>query len=727
MRANIKLELLSDASPGSGEGLASIIDSDINYDIYGVPFIPSKRLKGVFRDSALDLEKLGLLKNTIKDLFGEMGSIDSSSFRISNGYLLELESIKSFFNKYNDSKDFKSIFNQQSILDYYSYLRSQTSINYETGVAEHNSLRTMRVLKKGLEFIFSLEFDEKYKDDIEKICKITRNFGSSRTRGLGHIKVTLNIENITNISNNADRDNSDFNDNELCRINLKFENLSQLMLVSEVSNKQESDSYISGSLLLGSLAGLFIKNKNLKDAHENKLFKELFLDGKVIFSNLYTSINYNIYTPTPFSFVKEKDSNTIKDLSYEESFQEIKLEEIKIKGKVFEFSSVNEYNVHLSNIPKEIEYHHRRDDRKLGHATKDQGEFFQFSVIKSNQIFSGNIVGEYKYIKELYDLLYKDQIMYFGKSKTAQYGSCKLLDLILEKVTYEESFWSPDSKICIIFESDMILRNQNGAFIPNTESFLDELTSLFNISSDQITIESSFLKTKHIGGFLGVWKLPKIQVNAFSAGSCLVLKNNSEEEIDISKINNYSFGFRTEEGFGRVKSKEKPYSFEVELSDIENIYQDDSYQDISLFKDVFKYVIIKRLENNIKTKAIKEANNISLNISNSFIGRMILFSKNSNNFEEFNSKVLDLKETAKKTLNKINEKIYIQNEKVNIDQFKNQFLESDLQKNYSIRDIAEELSIEEKFYETEENIFEFYCLYIQTFLTILKLQNRKKD
>ena len=46
----IEMKLLSDAIPGSGEGLAGIIDADITYDEYGIPYIPAKRIKGILKD-----------------------------------------------------------------------------------------------------------------------------------------------------------------------------------------------------------------------------------------------------------------------------------------------------------------------------------------------------------------------------------------------------------------------------------------------------------------------------------------------------------------------------------------------------------------------------------------------------------------------------------------------------------------------------------------------------
>ena len=58
----IRIQLLSDLCTGSGETYNSMIDSDITYDEYGIPYIPARRIKGCIREAALEMMELGLIK-----------------------------------------------------------------------------------------------------------------------------------------------------------------------------------------------------------------------------------------------------------------------------------------------------------------------------------------------------------------------------------------------------------------------------------------------------------------------------------------------------------------------------------------------------------------------------------------------------------------------------------------------------------------------------------------
>ena len=51
----LSMKLLTDAVPASGSGVAGVIDTDIVFDEYGIPYIPARRIKGVLRESALML------------------------------------------------------------------------------------------------------------------------------------------------------------------------------------------------------------------------------------------------------------------------------------------------------------------------------------------------------------------------------------------------------------------------------------------------------------------------------------------------------------------------------------------------------------------------------------------------------------------------------------------------------------------------------------------------
>ena len=68
----LEIELLSDLCAASGEVHNSLIDCDVTYDEYGIPYIPAKRLKGCIREAALELFELGIItKEQYDKLFGE--------------------------------------------------------------------------------------------------------------------------------------------------------------------------------------------------------------------------------------------------------------------------------------------------------------------------------------------------------------------------------------------------------------------------------------------------------------------------------------------------------------------------------------------------------------------------------------------------------------------------------------------------------------------------------
>jgi len=59
---------------GSGEGYGSVIDTDAIFDNYGLPYIPARRIKGLLRESALEISEMNLPQKfetkDINNLFG---------------------------------------------------------------------------------------------------------------------------------------------------------------------------------------------------------------------------------------------------------------------------------------------------------------------------------------------------------------------------------------------------------------------------------------------------------------------------------------------------------------------------------------------------------------------------------------------------------------------------------------------------------------------------------
>jgi CRISPR/Cas system CSM-associated protein Csm3 (group 7 of RAMP superfamily) len=191
----LKIELLSDALVGSGENFGAIIDTDIVYDELGLPYIPAKRIKGLFKNS---IEQVNEILSTaeielfnpgeIESIFGLIGSEKSAPVIFNNlyveNYQENYEAINSLCREYND------FLSKESVLNYFTSIRHQIKINKE-GITENKSLRTLRVLNVGTKFEGDIIADDKHLDILSLACNNLKNFGTKRNKGLGFIKCEL--------------------------------------------------------------------------------------------------------------------------------------------------------------------------------------------------------------------------------------------------------------------------------------------------------------------------------------------------------------------------------------------------------------------------------------------------------------------------------------------------------------------------------------------------------
>ena len=198
----IKLELESSALVGSGVGFGSSIDSDVIFDNLGLPYIPAKRLKGCLRDMAEEVieifEVAGITVDEIqvKKTFGDIGTQDPAPVYFSNLCLENFKQTKEwlrYFTCSKNSKKYARLFTPERILETFTEIRQQTKINND-GVAFEHSLRTVRVLKKGLTFWGQVRIetsDEQILNTLLFACQNFRRFGAKRNRGFGQVKCTL--------------------------------------------------------------------------------------------------------------------------------------------------------------------------------------------------------------------------------------------------------------------------------------------------------------------------------------------------------------------------------------------------------------------------------------------------------------------------------------------------------------------------------------------------------
>lgn len=88
--SKITIRLKSDLCTATGYSHGGVINSDVSYDMYGLPYIPARRLKGCLRENAEFLRDNSDLisENDVFQLFGRPGEDKTSGILVHNAYLL---------------------------------------------------------------------------------------------------------------------------------------------------------------------------------------------------------------------------------------------------------------------------------------------------------------------------------------------------------------------------------------------------------------------------------------------------------------------------------------------------------------------------------------------------------------------------------------------------------------------------------------------------------------
>ena len=215
----LQIELLSDTTFGRGEGTPGIVDTEVEHDEFGLPFISGRTVRGLLRDSWLSFGNhfpdlcdasarvLGasrIISEHVKggDLHGEGGgrTLEAGQFthehcllRVGDARLPNL--IRRAVRSALDRKD--SYLVPEVVLGGFTDIRHQTAQKRVTGASADGTLRATRVVLRGFVFESELTWLDGYQpavDDLRVLamCALaTRHGGALRNRGLGHLRLTL--------------------------------------------------------------------------------------------------------------------------------------------------------------------------------------------------------------------------------------------------------------------------------------------------------------------------------------------------------------------------------------------------------------------------------------------------------------------------------------------------------------------------------------------------------
>lgn len=545
---NLSINLLSDMCVSDGGVYNSSLDTEVVYDSYGFPYIPAKRIKGCLREIALELEDMGLGVKA-DELFGAEGNA-VGQVRVSDAYLAGIDEFRKEI-KNNDSK----LYHPQNVLNLYTYVRTQTSVDYDKGVADETSLRSMRVVKKGNTFIADIEImDDSMAESLKKCIVALRHMGISRTRGLGEVKCSLKEK------EGGDSVTSFKPESEANRLYYTIDLKEPVIVKSINGGEARSLDYIEGSKVLGLIA------ERLKKSGEDII--DFLQNNKMFFSNAYIADGDERMVEVPASLYAVKDDDktiidsAVVDQSDKESRQlnQVKHCYVSVKdGKI----------IKKKTVKMEDRYHHRRpEDKSIGRSVKNDGnsDFYSMSSICEGQKFCGFIHGAPEQIEKISELISKDSKAYIGYSRMSEYGQVEI-NLVKSEICKTEKVEEPVKELNIKLESPALVYDDNAMYSMNQDVLVDEILSCLGIKGKKenlIEDVKSFINYGQIGGFNVTWEYRKPIVGVFEKGSFVKIIFKEAQNITIPE--NFVIGERTVEGLGEVSivnaNKDKEYKLE---------------------------------------------------------------------------------------------------------------------------------------------------------------------
>lgn len=634
MKYRIKIELLSDTCPSSGGAYGSAVDTDIEYDAYGIPYISAKRIKGCLRETAFLMRDWGLDVPAEK-IFGEKGN-KRGSLRLGNARVPEYEVYCAEIEEQRNS----GLTHPQNVLKFFSYIRTQTAM--EGGVAKEGSLRVIRVLKRGLVFTADAFIADSYYSNMKDICRCMRNMGLNRTRGMGEVRVTFEEagqeERLPEGFDQVEKKLAEERDDRRkYRLDYRLRLREPVILKSPDRGQEKTQDYIEGGKMLGVLAGRIGSRK----------YRELTEQESIICSNLYVTDAVERYDPAPASLrtLKDDDSGKVCDLAA--GFKTG--EQTKNLGNAY--VRIAEEEIHILNVHTQIKNHHSRpEDKSIGRARGNgEGDFYQMSGIMAGQTFAGYILASSKQMCEILKAMQKMRAFEIGYGNAAEYGNTELyLDGI---EACEEQRGSETSQFAVFLASPLILYSEAGMYTQDVNVLAKEISKIVG-NKVVPDMEKLYLKYAMTGGWQSMWGKPKQTAWVLDKGTMVIMHTENGEKVKIPEKACF-VGERTMEGYGEIVLHTVP-KHQI-LQTVTDTRKSEGTQKAVLWEsDLTKYLREKEEEKALKkagretARKVLEKNTCSKNESAATVNKLLLTLGEQRTEDKFCEVIQSIQNDAKK-------------------------------------------------------------------------------
>ena len=606
----LQIKLQSPLTSAAGEGRVGVVDRDVAFDDLGLPILPGRRLKGLWREAYRDVADActlcGESPTSVEHIFGKSGQRSGDGdacLHIANAELQEASSLREWL-KYLQHYKIKKL-HPDDVVQYFATVRTQTAIDRMTGAALENTLRLTRTLKTGLVFRARVRFfgspdqdpDQEMLNVLSLGAAALQHMGTARTRGLG--KVSCRLLAYDQNGNHQDLTEQVLNNNglpsitatnlaqpaqtskgqttvvppsnspaptHLLRYRIKLTAPAVIPMAGGDPNTVMTRRDVPGSNIWGVAAYHYLSQPN--HTPEDDAFRHAFLDGNLRFITAYPEaydpdeFNEIPQIPIPHSIRKYKEYERLVDFVEQSPGAE------PTKRLDRRYARISEEGLKTQAVKTELNYHHARDKdrskgRALGAKVPNGGAFFTYEAIEAGQSFQGAVLGSENDLKSLKKWLQGGQIR-IGRSRSAQYGEAKFAwldkepqelngrvewDGFVEQQTPDVA----DSDKCLIITTLSPLLTVNDAGHPEARFPKGELAKTLGLEVSELKLRSSYTRTEVIGGYNSHLRLPRQQWPAIAPGSVFVFKaEKTLDQKNLLQLEHDGLGLRKGEGYGRI-------------------------------------------------------------------------------------------------------------------------------------------------------------------------------
>ncbi len=539
--AKLRITLHSDLCASSGSGFGNMIDTDVVLDDLGVPYIPGRRIKGCLRQSAEDLRDYGCDLATgeaIEKLFGNGNGLNGA-LTVDSAFLPDIGEVHSAILNARHSSALKDVASSARIPDLFTYVRGSTAM--ENGMAKDGTLRFIRVVShysalhpdREVSFEGCISLSDPALEELLKLsCQATRHIGSSRNRGLGEVTVEYfaeDTEKIQKLKIQADG-NAD-------RYVLEYQlYLDAPMMMPGVENRMTA---VSSRAVIGCLSASWLKTHKADD----HIFRRLFLNGEVQWKELTPVAHGKRSIPAPRFLARLKDADTkLVNMLAEQSAAETNQKKKTMEGC---FACMDQDGFELLSVPVSSAYHHSTE------KPNQKETLYVEEILDSGVVYGGTVIVPADLVEEVSGLIQEADFR-FGRSRSAQYGSCRLI--AAPKAAWQtEEYFEPKSgeTVYALLLSDLVLY-LDGLNICSPDAVrkvISEAVSLLDEKkTDGMRVSASdSCSYRQIGGYHQMWQMRKPVSTAVCAGSYYRFVSDGRRIPREIRLGEYP-----QEGMGRV-------------------------------------------------------------------------------------------------------------------------------------------------------------------------------